>query len=133
MCSSDLGDPLTDRERRYLRRNWKYEYTDDKEDKGKTPLSGEEDDKQFPKLLLRTMQDIAREIKEVRMDRHKEYPKGFLHGEGSNISHHWSDQPVKKKQVSQRSTMPILLAVGNGWFQEQETLEYYFLEYESKS
>ena len=66
------------------------------------------------------------------MDRHKESPKGFLHGEGSDISHHWNDQPVKQ-QVSQCSTMPTFLAVGNGGFQEQETIEDYFLECESQS
>ena len=78
------------------------------------------------------MQENAREVEEMRMDRHKESPKGFLHGKGSDISHHWSDQLVKK-HVSQRSTMPTFLAVGNGGFQEQETLEDYFLEYESQS
>ena len=62
------------------------------------------------------------------MDRQKVSSKGFLHGEGSDISHHWSDQLVKQ-QVSQCSTMPTFLAVGNGGFQEQETLEDYFLEY----
>ena len=66
------------------------------------------------------------------MDRHKESPKGFLHGEGFDISHHWSDQTVMQ-QVSQRSTIPTFLAVGNGGFQEQETLEDYFLKYESQS
>ena len=83
-------------------------------------------------LLLQIMQDTAREIKEIRMDRHKESPKGFLHGEGSEISHHWSDQPVKQ-HISQRSTILTLLVVGNGGFQEQETLEDYFMEYESQS
>ena len=79
------------------------------------------------------MQDIAREIKEMRMDRYKESPKGFKHGEGSSISHHWSDQPVQQQQVSQCSTMPTFLAVGNEGFQEQENLEDYFIEYESQS
>ena len=78
------------------------------------------------------MQDIAREIKDMRIDRHKESPKGFLHGEGFDISHHWSEQPVKQ-QVSQHSTMPTFLAVGNGGFQEKETLEDHFMEYESQS
>ena len=64
------------------------------------------------------MQEIAREIKEMRMDRKNESPKGFLHGEGSVISHHWSDQPVKQK-ASQHSTMPTFLVVGNGGFQEK--------------
>ena len=67
------------------------------------------------------------------MDRYKEYPKGFLHGEGSDISHHQSDQQVKQQQVTKCSTMPKFLAVGNEGFQEQETLEEYFMEYESQS
>ena len=73
-----------------------FDYTNDQEDKSKTPLSrGEDEEKEFPKILLRAMQDIAREIKEMRMDRHKESPKGFHHGEGSGISHHWSDQTMQ--------------------------------------
>ena len=111
--SSEEGYPLIDREKRYLKMNRNYNYTDDREDKGKTPLSGEDEEKEFPKLLLRNFQDIAREIKDI----HKESPKGFLHGEGSDISHHWSDQPVKQ-QISQHSKMPTFLAVGNGGFQE---------------
>ena len=88
--SSEEGDPLIDREKRYLRRiNQKFDYTDDKEDKGKTPLSGEDEEKDFPNILLRAMQYIATEIKEMRMDRYKKYPKGFHDGEGSDISHHW--------------------------------------------
>ena len=63
------------------------------------------------------------------MDRYNESLKGFLHGEGFGISHHWSDQPVKQQQVSQHSTMPTFLAVGNGGLQEQETL----MDYESQS
>ena len=65
------------------------------------------------------MQDIAREIKEMIMDIYKESPKGFQQGEGSNISHHWSDQPVQQQQVSQCSTMPTFLVVGNEGFQEK--------------
>ena len=132
--SSEEGYPLTNREKRYLKiRHWKFDYTDDKEDKGKTPLLGEDEEKEFPKILLRTMQDIAREIKEMRMDRYKKYPKGFLHGQCFDISHHWSDQPVKQQQLSQHSTMPTFLAVGNEEFQEQESLEDYFMEYESQT
>ena len=65
------------------------------------------------------------------MDRHKESPKGFLHGEGSEISHHWSDQTVKQ-HISQRSIIPTFLAVGNEGFKEREILEDYFMEYESQ-
>ena len=80
--SSEQGEPLSDREKRYLKRRYKNcDYTNDSEDKGKSPLSGGEDEeKDFPKILLRAMQDIAREIKEIRMDRIKESPRGFHHG-----------------------------------------------------
>ena len=80
--SSEEGEPLTDREKRYQRRSRRrFDYTNDKEDKGKTPLSrGEDEEKEFPKILLRAMQDISREIKEMRMDIFKESPKGFHHG-----------------------------------------------------
>ena len=40
------------------------------------------------------------------MDRYKESLKGFHHGEGSDMSHHWSDQPVHQPQVS--NTLPSL-------------------------
>ena len=75
--SYEEGDPLTDNEKRYQRRrNQKFDYINDKEDKGKTPLfGGEDEEKEFPKILLRAMKDIAREIKDIRMDRYKESPK----------------------------------------------------------
>ena len=58
--SSEVGDHLTDREKRYLRRNRRYNYTDDREDKSKSPLSGEDEENEYSKLLLQTMQDIVR-------------------------------------------------------------------------
>ena len=79
------------------------------------------------------MQDLAREIKEMRMDRIKESPKRFHLGESSGISHHWNDQPVNQPQVSQRSTVPTFLAVGNEGLQDQASLEDYFEEYESQN
>ena len=79
------------------------------------------------------MQGIAREIKDMRMDIYKESPKGFHHGEGSGMSHHWNDQPVHQPQVSQCSTMRTFLAMGNEGFQEQESLEEYFMDYESQT
>ena len=133
--SSEEEGPITDIEKRYLNiRQKKFDYTNDNEDKGKAPLSGGEDeDKDFSKIILRAMQDLAREIKEMRMDRIKESPKGFHLGEGYGMSHHWDDQLVHQPQVSQHSTMPIFLAVGNEWFQEHEPLEDYFEEYESQN
>ena len=72
------------------------------------------------------MQDLAREIKEMIWDRIKEYPKRFHLGEISGMSHHWNDQPVNQPQVSQRSTMPTFLAMGNEGFQEKASIEDYF-------
>ena len=59
--SYEEGDPLIDREKRYQRRrHQKFDYTNDKEYKGKTPLWGEYEEKKFPKLLLQTVHDINR-------------------------------------------------------------------------
>ena len=71
--SSEEEEPLTDRDKKYLKRiHKKFDYTNDNEDKGKAPFSGGEDeDKDCPEILLRAMQDLAREIKEMRMDRIK--------------------------------------------------------------
>ena len=77
------------------------------------------DEKEFPKLPLQNMKDIAKEIKEMRMERQKETPRWFLHGEISNTSHHWCEKPLRQ-QVSQCSTMPTFLAVGNGGGGPQE-------------
>ena len=134
--SYEEEEPLTDREKRYLKRihKKKFDYTNDNEDKGKAPVSGsEEEEKDFPKILLRAMQDISREIKELRMDIIKESPKGFHIGEGSGMSHHWNDQLVHQPQFSQSCTMPAFLAAGNEGFQEHESLEDYFEEYESQN
>ena len=89
--SSKEEETLTDREKRYLKRiqKKKFDYTNDNEDKGKAPKSGsEEEEKDFPKILLRAMQDLAREIKEMRLEIIKESPKGFHLGESSSMSHH---------------------------------------------
>ena len=71
--------PLTDREKRYLRRRHKkFDYTNDDKEKGKAPESGsDEDRKKFAKTLLKAMQDLAKEIKEMILDRIKEYPRRF--------------------------------------------------------
>ena len=72
------------------------------------------------------MQDIAIEIKDMRMDRMKESPRRFHPGERSGISHHWNDQPVNQPQAPQapqRSTMPTFLPVENEGPQEQASLE----------
>ena len=88
--SSKEEEPLTDREKRHLkRRQKKFCYTNDDKDKGKTLKSGsDEEGKDFAKILLRAMQDLAREIKEMILDIIKESPKRFHLGESSGMSHH---------------------------------------------
>ena len=63
--SSEEGEPLIDREKRYQRRRYiKFDYTYEKEDKGKTPIfGGEDEEKEFPNIVLRASQYIYREIK----------------------------------------------------------------------
>ena len=96
--SSEEDKPLTDREKRYLiRRQNKFYYTNDDKDKGKAPESrSDEDGKEFAKTLLKVMQDLTRELKDMRLDRIKEYPKIFHLGESSGMSHHWNDQSVNQ-------------------------------------
>ena len=72
------------------------------------------------------MQDLSREIKEMRLDRMREYPGRFHLGEISDMSHHGTGQPVnlpQAPQASQRSTMPTFLAVENEGPQKQASLE----------
>ena len=62
------------------------------------------------------MQDLAREIKEMIMDRMKESPGIFHPRESSGMSHHWTGQTMnlpQASQASQRSTMPTFLTVEN--------------------
>ena len=118
-------EPFTDIEKRYLRiREKKFDYTNDDQDKGKAPESGSDvEGKDLANILLKAMQDLARDIKEMRVERIKEYPKIFHLGESSDMSHHWNDQPVNQPQAPQRSTMPTFLAVENEGPHEKSSLE----------
>ena len=133
--SSKDGEDITDRLKRYLkRRQKKFDYTNDDQDKGKAHKSGSDvEGKDFAKILLKAMQDLAREIKDMRLDKIKKSPKRFHLVENSSMSHHWNDQPVHQPQVSQCSTMPNFLAMGNEGILEQASLEDYFEEYESQN
>ena len=81
--------PLIDREKRYLNKiQNKFDYTNDKEKKGKTPLSGGMKGKDFSKTLFQTMHELKREIKGMRRERH-EYPsRRFSHEEIPNSSYY---------------------------------------------
>ena len=125
--SSEEGEPLTNRQQRYLSRRQKnFYYTNEDKDKGKTPKDGngsDEEGKEFARTLLKAMQDLAREIKEMRIYRIKESPRIFHLGESSGISQHQNVQLVNQPQVSQCSTMPTFLVVGNEGLQEKPSLE----------
>ena len=78
--SSEEGEPLTDRERRYQgRRHRKCDYTKEKEDKGKTPLFGGMQGKEFSRLLFQTIQGINKDIIEMRRERNEDPSKIFSH------------------------------------------------------
>ena len=47
-----------------------------------------DEENDFPKILLKAMQDLASEIKEMRLDGIKESPKELHLGECSGMSHH---------------------------------------------
>ena len=61
----------------------------DDQDKGKAPETGsDKEGEDFSRTILVAMQDIAREIKEMRLYRLKGSPGRFHLGESSVISHH---------------------------------------------
>jgi len=80
------------------------------------------------------MQDLTKEIKEMRVERRRETPRGLKNGESCGASHHCYEK-LEMHKASQSSTMPTFLAVGNGVGgpQEHNALSDYFLEYESQS
>ena len=133
MLNSKDEDPISERERRYQNRSHKnYYYTtvdlDKCQDKGKAPKLNDKDKEaeEFEKTLLETMQDLSKEIKEMRIERMRE-SLGRLHqGEISEMSQYGTGQPVSLPQVpqiSQRSKMPTFLAVENEGLQEPTSLE----------
>ena len=79
----------------------KYDYTtidlDKGQDKGKAPESMNDKDKEaeeFAKTHLEAMQDLSKEIKEMRIDRMRESLGRFHQGESSEMSHYGIGQPV---------------------------------------
>lgn len=132
---SEEDEPLNDREKRYHNRSHnKYDYTTDDQDNGKAPETGsDKEGEEFARTLLVAMQDLAREIKEMRIYILKESPRRPHHGESSGMSHHWNDQPVNQTQAPQCSIVPTFLAVENEGLHEQVSLEEYFEEYESQN
>ena len=79
MLQSEEEYPLTKREKRYHNRSHKkYDYTTEDQDKGKAPkTTSDKEGEEFARTLLVAMQYLAREIKEMRMDRMRESPRRF--------------------------------------------------------
>ena len=71
MLHSEEDEPLTEREKRYQNRSHKkFDCTTDDQDKGKAPeTASDKEGEEFARTLLMAMQDLAKEIKEMRMDR----------------------------------------------------------------
>ena len=138
MLHSKEYEPLTEREKRYQNRiHKKFDYTTEEQDKGKAPeTTDDKEGEEFARTLLVAMQDIAKEIKEMRLEIMRESPGRFHPGESSDMSHHCIGQPVNQPQAPQapqRSTMPTFLAMENEGPQEKYSLEEYFVEYESQN
>ena len=96
----------------------------------------DKEEEEFEKTLLEAMQDLSKEIKEMRIDQMMD-SLGRLHqGESSEMSQFGTGPPVsfpQSPQISQRSTMPTFLAIENEGLQEPTPLEGYFVEYDSQS
>ena len=87
MCNEmnlQLLDPL-DLEIQHLnprgekRHKKKIGYTEEKEDKGQTPLSGRMKGKEFAKILFQTLHVLKREIKEMKRERHEGPSRIYVH------------------------------------------------------
>ena len=138
MLQLEEYEPLTEREKRYQNRSHKkFDYTTEDQDKGKAPETrSDKEGDEFARTLLVAMQDLAKQIKKMRMDRMRESPGRFHLGKSSDMSHHWTGQLVNQPQApkaSQHSTIPTFLAVENDGPQEKASLEDYFVEYESQN
>ena len=87
-------------------------------------LRAEERDveKEFGKLLLKSVQDLSRRIEEMGQSfttesRQRETPRGFHIGEGSSTSPHLQEHITAQQMASHtppRSTIPTFLAVDTG-------------------
>ena len=72
----------------------------------------------------------------MRVDIMRESLWRYHQGESSDMSHHGTGQPVnlpQAPQASQCSTMPTFLVVENEGPQGKDSLEDYFVDYDSQS
>ena len=100
--------------------------------------------KQFGEALLKSVQDLARQIEvmgqrfTVVEARQRETPTGFQVGEGSGTSHHLQEQIATPHQASHaptRATMPTFLSADTGVGAQEEPepdcIGDYFAEYQA--
>ena len=133
--SSKEEEPLTEKERRYQKRRHRIiDYTKEKEDKGKTPLSGGMKGKELSRLLLQTMYELRNEINGMRKGRHK-YCSISLSHEGSRSSSYYVRKNSAAQSYMQCYTMPRFTArkMDKEDAPKEETLSDYLQEYESQS
>ena len=141
MDSANLANKLQIPNRYHNISHKKYDYTTDDPDKGQDKgkafeTVNDKESEEFAKNILETMQDLSKEIKEMRVDIMRESLGRFHQGESSDMSHYGTSQPVslpQAPQASQCSNMPTFLAVENEGLQEKTSLEGYFVEYDSQS
>ena len=119
----------------------------DSEQRG--PMADDTEAKQFGEALLKSVQDLARQIEvmgqrfTVVEARQHETPRVFQVGEGSCTSHHLLEHGVAQRDTPQpmasraptRSTMPTFLGANTGAGAQQEAepghMGEYFAEYQA--
>ena len=88
------------------------------------------EEREIRRLIFHTMQDISKDIKNMRFERQKESPRGFHQGESFDTSHLWREKTVAQPS-SQCSTMPTFLSLEGeeGKPLREETLGDYCSKY----
>ena len=86
-------------------------YTEDKEDKGKTPLFGRMKGEKFSKILFQAMHELKREIRGMRRERHADPSRRYSHEEKPSSSYHVCKH-LATQSDPQCYTMPIFTAGG---------------------
>lgn len=106
------------------------------------PMADDSDAKQFGEALLKSVQDLAKQIEVMGQRftaveaRQREIPKGFQVDEGSDTSHHLQEKVSAPHQASHapiRATMPTFLSTdtGTGAREEPDSISDYFFEYQA--
>ena len=111
---STKGEPLTDSEKKYLRRRQKkYDYTEDTEEKGKTPLSGRLKGEEFSKTLSQAMYELKGEIKGMRREIHANKSRIVSHEGSPSTSYHVCEHSATQPDPK-RWSMPTFLSKKEG-------------------